>query len=93
MIQRQLFPPSQPQPLFEKEELPLPQQHNRRIIQIIELPFPKPKLLPHPQVSLHPQFVAVKSLISDLLEFLFTIYGMRMANKGYKNIDFMDGNR
>ena len=41
-------------------------QHNRRIIQIIELPLPTPN--PHPQLSLHPQFVAVKSLISDLLK-------------------------
>lgn len=60
MIHRQLLSPPQPL-LLKKPELPLlPQQHNRRIIQIIEFP--------HPHPSLHPQFVAVKSLISDLLK-------------------------
>ena len=55
----------------------------------MELPLPNPNPFPHPQVSLHPQFVAVKSLISDLLKFMFTVYGMRKANNGYKNIDFI----
>ena len=59
----------------------------------MELPLPNPNPFPHPQVSLHPQFVAVKSLISDLLKFMFTVYGMRKTNNGYKNVDFIDGNR
>ncbi len=58
MIRQQLsFPPH---PLLLKNE-PLEQQDNKRIIQIIELH-------PHP-LSLHPQFVAAKSLISDLQKF------------------------
>ena len=86
MIHKQLLSlPPQPQLLFEKELPLLPQQHNKRIIQIIEFP--------HPHPSLHPQFVAVKSLISDLLKFMFTVYGMRKTNNGYKNIDFITGNR
>ena len=65
IIQRQLLLLlSQPHPpLLKKPELPLPQQLKRIIIQIIELQL-------HPP-SLHPQFVAVKSLISDLLKFMF----------------------
>lgn len=62
MIRQQLsFPPHPPpHPLLLKNE-PLEQQDNKRIIQIIELH-------PHP-LSLHPQFVAAKSLISDLQKF------------------------
>ena len=58
-IQLLLFPqPPHPPPLPKKEELPPLQQHERsKIIQIIEL-----QLFP----SLHPQFVAAKSLICDL---------------------------
>ncbi len=89
IIHKQLLLLSQPHPplLLNKPEFPLPQKHSKRIIQIIE--FPLPKLIPHPQLSLHPQFVAVKSLISDLLKFMFTIYGMTKANNGYKNVDFI----
>ena len=76
-----------PHPLLLKPELPLPQQHSNRIIQMIELPLLKPT--PHPQLSLHPQFVALKSLISDLLKFMFTIYGMTKGNNGYKIVDFI----
>lgn len=55
IIQQLSFP--HPPPLPMKEPLPpLLQQHNNKMIQIIE---------PHP-LSLHPQFVAAKSLISDL---------------------------
>ena len=45
------------------------------MIQIIELH-------PHPLSVEHPQFVAVKSLISDLQINLFTVYCMRRQQKG-----------
>ena len=75
MIHRQLLSPPQPL-LLKKPEFPLPQQQlNRIIIQIMEPhPFPRPK----PPPSLHPQFVAVKSLISDLLKFMF--YSIHYVN-------------
>ncbi len=53
-----------PQPFPEKNELPFPPHtQSKRIIQMME---------EHPLSPLHPheQFVADKSLISDLLEFL-----------------------
>lgn len=50
-----------PSLLLENSPPPLPQQLNRMMIQIMEL---------HPPPSLHPQFVAAKSLISDLLKIL-----------------------
>ena len=56
MIHMQLLLLSHP-PLLKKDEPPLLQQQLKsRIIQIIELQPP----------SLHPQFVAAKSLIGDL---------------------------
>ena len=59
MIRKQLSFPPQPEP--PKPEPPLPQQqHNKRMIQIMELQL----------LSLHPQFVAAKSLISDLQIFI-----------------------
>ena len=64
-IQLLLLLPQPPQPpLLKKEEPPPLQQHeSSKIIQIIEL-----QLFP----SLHPQFVAAKSLICDL-QFFNTI--------------------
>jgi hypothetical protein len=57
MIQQQLsFPFSRLVPLPQPFPFPLQKQDNKRMIQIMEL---------HP-LSLHPQFVAAKSLISDL---------------------------
>jgi hypothetical protein len=55
IIQQQSLPP--PQLLPPKHEPLPPQQQRRRMIQIIEL---------HPFSDEHPQFVAAKSLISDL---------------------------
>ncbi len=69
MIQIQLLLLSQPQPSFLPKMLeplfPQPHRLNKIIIQIIELH-------PHPSL-LHPQFVAVKSLISDLLNIIYSI--------------------
>lgn len=59
------MPEPQPLLLLKKEPLFPPQQDSRRRIQIMELH-------PHP-LSLHPQFVAAKSLISDLQKLLFTV--------------------
>jgi hypothetical protein len=57
MIQQLELSPPQP-PLLLNREVPLPQQQERsKMIQI--------RLL-HPLSELHPQFVAAKSLISDL---------------------------
>lgn len=60
IIQQQLFPPPHPLPPKMEEPSPHPQQERSRIIQIMELH-------PHPlSDDGHPQFVAAKSLISDL---------------------------
>jgi hypothetical protein len=58
-IKRQQLLLSPPHPLLLLKKVPLPeQQESKRMIQIMELH-------PHP-LSLHPQLVAAKSLISDL---------------------------
>ncbi len=65
--QQQSFPPPlHPHPLLFPQKDPFPQQERRRMIQIIELH-------PHPLSVEHPQFVAVKSLISDLQINIFTV--------------------
>ncbi len=62
IIQQLSIPEPHPLLLLNKEPLFPQQQDNKRRIQIIEL-------LPHP-LSLHPQFVAAKSLIGDLLNYI-----------------------
>jgi hypothetical protein len=73
MIQQQLSPPLLkrlvPFPHPFPNPLPLQQQSSNRMIQIMEL---------HPP-SLHPQFVAAKSLIGDLQNLFFTVYCMKTA--------------
>ena len=49
------------------------------MIQIIELH-------PHPLSVEHPQFVAVKSLISDLQIIYFTLYVMPAITNGYRKM-------
>ena len=63
---RNVPPPLHPHPLLFPQKDPFPQQERRRMIQIIELH-------PHPLSVEHPQFVAVKSLISDLQINIFTV--------------------
>ena len=74
----QLLPQLLPHP--QLPEFPPPQQHSRRRIQIqlpnpLPLPHPHPLLAEHPQESLHPQFVAVKSLIFlSLHRFIYALF-------------------
>ena len=78
MIHRQLFPvllavamPSlQPQPRLLAGEMPFPlppQPHSSRMMIQQQLPPPKIPLLAVAVELLHPQFVADKSLISEIL--------------------------
>lgn len=82
MIQRMLShpPPLLPHPLPHPQSLPPPippPQQDRRIKIQIMLPHPPPLLLPHPQLLLHPQFVADKSLMLRCLhDFLVMLYTM-----------------
>lgn len=62
MIRQLLLLSEHPHPPLKFIPLPPQQQKRRMIIQIIELH-------PHPFISLHPQFVAAKSLIRDLQKF------------------------
>lgn len=67
MLEQQSFPPKKP--LFP-QPLPHPPQNKRIRIRKRQLLFPPS--LPHP----HPQFVAVKSLMLNLLKFLLTLNNM-----------------
>lgn len=70
-----------PQLLPHPPEFP-PQQHSSRRIQIqlpnplpLPHPHPHPLLVEHPQESLHPQFVAVKSLMFlSLHRFIYALF-------------------
>lgn len=70
----------QPQPLLRPPNNPPlpPQQDNSRMIQIQLFPHPHPLFweLTHPQESLQPQLVAVKSLILIASKGLFMLYSM-----------------
>lgn len=68
---RQLLSPPHPHP---SPPNPLPQKHNSKRIQIMQLQSPKLCVMPPPQLSSHPQpqFVAAKSLM----------------NKSSKNFDY-----
>ena len=60
-----------------------PQPNSRIRIQIHELlenPMRLPQSLSHP----HPQFVAAKSLMFDILRRVFTLYHMRSSRNGDK---------
>lgn len=76
-LQLLLHPQLSPPP---KMLLPFPQQENSKIKIIIQ-----EQLFP-PSHALHPQFVAAKSLISDLQIIYFTLYVMPAITNGYRKM-------
>ena len=85
-----------PRPMFAQQQLLPPQQESRSRIQIRELqllPPANPIPFPHPLSHPHPQFVAAKSLIFQILRIGFTMYHMRQRKNGDRDFRNRSGIR